>query len=495
MNILLDTNIFIQFEDYKILDESYTNLFNILSKYQYRLYIHPASLEDIKKDKDDSRREVSLSKINKYTILDKSILPTEEDIKKLGLKQTKDNDRIDNLILFSLYKDNVNLLLTEDSNLIKKARKIGLDHRVMYVQQALNTFKQLHMQHLVSFPDMLKKYVYELDGDDEIFDSLKNNYIEFKTWFKKISQDRRECWIHSFSGDKKLGGILIYKEEDTPVVTSDNIGLPGKTLKISTLKIADHMQGHKLGELFIKTVFNYANKNHYDYVYLTARSDNQSYLLNLLEDFGFVNYGKCTKKRDDVYVKKMSLRGEAQGTADVLDFHRRYSPSIRCSGGVNKYIVPIQPYYHNILFPEIEDNRRLFYTHASAGNTIKKAYLSHSKIKNMCRGDLILFYRSKDKKSITTLGIVEKIFISKELDTILEEVAKRTVFSYEEIKKMAEKETHIILFRLVEHFPAPYITRDWLKEEKIYKNCQSICKVENDVFSRILKKGKLNHCL
>ena len=49
MNILLDTNIFIQFEDYKILDESYTNLFNILSKYQYRLYIHPASLEDMKK--------------------------------------------------------------------------------------------------------------------------------------------------------------------------------------------------------------------------------------------------------------------------------------------------------------------------------------------------------------------------------------------------------------------------------------------------------------
>lgn len=112
----------------------------------------------------------------------------------------------------------------------------------------------------------------------------------------------------------------------------------------------------------------------------------------------------------------------------------------------------------------------------------------------MKEGDLVLFYRSNDKKAITTLGIVEKSFKSKELNTILEEVTKRTVYSYEEIKKMSKKETNIILFRLVGHFEPPFIKSTWMREEKIYKNCQSICEIDEISFSKILKHGKLSYC-
>jgi rRNA-processing protein FCF1 len=496
MNILIDTNIFIYFEDFKVLDDSYTNLFNILNKYNHNMFIHPSSLEDISKDKDMLRQQISMSKIKKYTILDRPPIPSEKELIVLGLNENVDNDRIDNLILYALYKDSVNILLTEDIGIIKKARQLGIDHRVMYVQQALNTFRQLHLHDQVSYPEMIKKYIYQLDITDNIFNSLKEDYSEFLEWFKKISQERRECWIHSYPGTDKIGGILIYKEETDPIVTSDRKGLPGKVLKISTFKISEYMQGLKLGELFIKTIFGYTNKNNYNYLYLTTRSDKQEYLISLIEDFGFTYYGKCDKERDDVYIKQIGKISEnSKSGTNKLEFYKKYSPSILCGGDTNKFIVPIQPNYHNILFPELEDQKRLFYTHASVGNTIKKAYLSHANTKDMRSGDLVLFYRSQDKKAITTLGIVEKMFISSELDVILEEVAKRTVYSYDEIKKMSNKKTHIILFRLIDHFPEPFVTKEWLEEKRIYKKCQSICKIEDNVFNKILEKGRLTYCV
>ncbi len=495
MNILIDTNIFIYFEDFKVLDDSYTNLYQICTKFNHNFFVHPASLEDISKDKDKERKNVSLSKITKYNILQDPPLPKHDEIKNLELKESSDNDRIDNLILYSLYKNSVNILITQDSGIIKKARQIGIDHRVMYVQQALNTFKQLHISHAVSYPTMIKKYLYELDIEDEIFNSLKIDYKEFNDWFEIVSQERRECWIHSYPGEQKIGGILIYKDEKDPIVTNDNRGLRGRTLKISTFKIAEYTQGLKLGELFIKTVFSHAVKNGYEYVYLTTRGDKQEYLVNLIEDFGFYHYGRCQENRDDVYVKDMRAKENKSNGLSSLIFHQKFSPSILCNDNIRKFIVPIKPEYHNILFPEIEENKRLFYTHPSAGNTIKKAYLSHAKVKNISSGDLLLFYRSHDKKSITTLGIVEKMFVSTELDEILEEVAKRTVYSYDDIQKMSEKETHIILFRLVGHFEGSFISNKWLIEHTSYKNCQSICSIDDNSFEKILEHGKLTYCM
>ncbi len=495
MNILIDTNIFIYFEDYKVIDESFTKLYSLCIKFNHKFFIHPASIDDINNDKDIERRRVSLSKIKKYSMLENAQLPSKEKMKELGLTENNSHDRIDNVILYSLYMNSANLLLTQDIGIIKKARKIGIDHRVMFVQQALHSFNKLHLQHEIYYPNMINKYLYELNQEDKIFESLKEDYSEFDSWFSKVSQEHRKCWIHGYSGDSKIGGILIYKDEYSPIVTDDDRPLKGKVLKVSTFKISEDMQGWKLGELFIKTVFSYANKNAYEYIYLTTRQEKQEYLVNLIEDFGFRKFGKCDKNRDEVFVKQIPRKAIENTNLNNIEFHKMYSPSIKCTLKVNKFIVPIQPDYHNILFPEIEDDKRLFYTHPSVGNTIKKAYLSHANTNQMKSGDLLLFYRSKDKMAITTLGIVEKTFKSKDLDVILEEVAKRTVYSYNEIKEQSKKETHIILFRLIEHFENPFITKDWMEKNGIYKKCQSICRIENETFSKIVNKGNLNYCV
>ncbi len=492
MNILLDTNIFIPLEDNKIIDESFGNLYKLLNEYNHNIFIHPATLSDINQDKDHKRKIISKSKLIKYSLLEDIPTPSNSELSDLGLNENKINDHHDNLILFSLFKNCVNILLTEDVGIVKKARKLGIDNRVMFVQQALHSFNHLHKVIEVSYPKITKKYLYEINRNDEIFDSLKEYYKEFDTWFTKISQAQRKCWIHDFSGDK-IGGILIYKDELNPIITDDDRGLSGKVLKLSTFKIADHIQGIKLGELFIKKAFNHANKNHYQYIYLTTRKDKQKYLISLIEDFGFYRYGICENNRDDVYIKEIPLDKKICTPLDKMDFHKKYSPFVRCLNNTKKFIVPIKPVYHNILFPEIEQNKRLVYIKPSAGNTIKKAYLSHANTKQMGEGDLILFYRSKDKMAITTLGIVEKAFKSTKPDAILEEVAKRTVYSYDEIVEMSKKETHIILFRLIDHFDKPFVTKEWMQRENIDKVCQSICQIDDKMFDKILKKGKLNH--
>jgi rRNA-processing protein FCF1 len=495
MNILIDTNIFIYFEDFKIVDESFNKLYKVCDKFNHNFFIHPSSLDDIKNDRNADRRDISLSKMKKYSMLINAPKPSKDIILELGLSENNSHDGIDNIILFALYKNTVNILLTEDTGIIKKARKLGIDHRVMYVQQALHSFNKLHLQHEVYYPDMTKKFLYELDRNDKIFDSLKDDYHEFDKWFTKVSQEQRECWIHGHSGDLGIGGILICKEENNPIVTYDDKALKGKTLKISTFKIAEHMQGLKLGELFIKTAFTYANKNNHQYIYLTTRRDKQEYLVSLVEDFGFYHYGTCENNRDDVYIKEVGKQKNIMTDITNIDFYKRYSPSVRCQDSTNKFLIPIRPEFHNILFPEMEVQRRLLYTNPSAGNTIKKAYLSHANTKQMKEGDLVLFYRSKDKQAITTLGIIEKTFKSDNLDIILEEVTKRTVYSYNDIREMSKKETNIILFRLIDHFDPPFITKKWLEAENIYKNCQSICKLEDDKFNKILKQANLNYCI
>lgn len=62
-------------------------------------------------------------------------------------------------------------------------------------------------------------------------------------------------------------------------------------------------------------------------------------------------------------------------------------------------------------------------------------------------------------------------------------------------QKLTSLHTHVILFRLVNHFEKPYITKRWMEEENIYKNCQSICKINDDTFTKIMNKSNFNYCI
>ncbi|RJS72177.1 hypothetical protein CW714_04890 [Methanophagales archaeon] len=55
----------------------------------------------------------------------------------------------------------------------------------------------------------------------------------------------------------------------------------------------------------------------------------------------------------------------------------------------------------------------------------------------MKEGDILLFYRSRDVKGITSIGIVEKVYENiTNPDEIISYVGKRSVYSQSEIKEV-----------------------------------------------------------
>ncbi|HXT00079.1 MAG TPA: N-acetyltransferase, partial [Elusimicrobiota bacterium] len=163
-----------------------------------------------------------------------------------------------------------------------------------------------------------------------------------------------------------------------------------------------------------------------------------------------------------------------------MEYHVRFFPHFRAAG-VGKYLVPIRPGYHQVLFsdhPENQEQLSLFTT----GNAIKLAYLCHSSIGGIQPGDILLFYRSGDIKGITSLGIVESAAHLSDLDKIVQLVSKRTVYPISELTKMARKPTKVLLFRLATHLAAP-VGRDVLAQGGGVKgSVQSIRRITDECF-------------
>lgn len=69
--ILLDTNILIYREGEKKLDKDILTLSRLLmDSIEYKLVIHPLSIEELKKYKDKDQRDVIISKVSIYKLLE-----------------------------------------------------------------------------------------------------------------------------------------------------------------------------------------------------------------------------------------------------------------------------------------------------------------------------------------------------------------------------------------------------------------------------------------
>ncbi|EPJ43788.1 MAG: hypothetical protein OFPII_39090 [Osedax symbiont Rs1] len=478
MRILLDTNIFIPMEDSSsYLDKKLATLHR-LSQLNLELLIHPESKNDIARDKNESRKQAMLSRLPKYMVLTSPVNLDDEEETCLFGKPKKDNDKVDNRILYAVYKDCVHLLVTEDSGIHKKARKLGLGERVLTVEQIVASLKYLENRENSPHPNIKNVHCYTLNLQDPLFASLRNGYEKFDQWFKeKCCKTARMAWV-SFNEADCLNAICIYKIEEDPIVTNDCRALRGIVVKLCTFKVTK--TGVKFGELLLKQSFTYAVDNNINYVYLTIEPGKHGELRSLVSNYGFTLYGVDEKGRDDVFIKEFPKSPPSE-ILHPLEFAIKYFPMVQISSN-NAYIVPIKPEYHRVLFPEAQCQQSLFADQGnSAGNSILQAYLSKSPIKSIRPGDVLFFYRSDDHKEITSYGIVEQFIIESEPEKILQWVAKRTVYTYSEIKSMAGCHVKIILFRVVRHLKSP-LGFEKLKEDKVINgSIQSVTKlsVEN----------------
>ncbi len=497
MRILLDTNIFIPLEDSTdILSTSFSDFIRLAHTYSHTILIHKSSLEDIDRDKNQKRKSSMLSRFQKYEILEDTDEFSEEILSQYKLKGTKDNDKVDNVILAATYHNAVHLLITEDRGIHKKASKLGISDNVLYLQQAVDILKRLHPQETKIFhPNLANKPLHQIDLQDPFFDSLREDYNGFDEWFRKSAAEGRLAWANIAEDANTINAILIYKSEHSETITTDHKTLPHNSLKISTFKVAEKIRGRKVGELLFKTVFEYAYKNAYSWVYLTIHPYKHAFLKDMCIDLGFYEYGIDYKsQRDQVLVKQIGIQDRAATVETPFEFYRKYSPALLCTK-TKKYIIPIQRQYHQVLFPDNQKIANLFLDNNPPGNTLKKAYLSHAPLKTMHRGDIVLFYRTGDERRITTLAIVEDYFISQDSDYIASRVAKRTVYSFDNIVQMAEKPTKVLIFRQVTHFTDRSITFEWMYSQRIVSgNIQSITQITDDSFNKIMEKENAKNC-
>jgi predicted nucleic acid-binding protein len=494
MKVIFDTNILIHIEDPKELPKNLQDLLKIYRGYGHQIFIHPASMKDINNDKDEKRKKLILSKLEGYPVIETPPKPTNNFLSLVG-ESSSSNDINDNEILFAIQKNTADFLITEDYGLQKKAIKASLEDRVLSIDSALDYFKNLYARKEVHHTLIKKDFVRNLDIEDAFFDSLKEDYgdADFKNWFKQKSIEGRICWV--YQEDDKIKALLMLKEEDEPIPTSPPIPA-GKKLKIATLKV--EISGSKLGELFLKMAFQYCISNQIFDIYLTHYRKQDDRLIPLIENFGFELVGfleerKGRTEKEEVYLKKLIPK---EIDLPPLDLARKFYPSYMDSPDIRKFWVPIKPEYHDRLFPDFMKRQMRITDYSEInipGNAIKKAYLSHSAITKIRTGDILLFYRSHDRKAITSIGIVDREPVrTNEPDKVAAIVGQRSVYLYDEIKEMAQKPILVLLFRHHLNLPNPPDLNYLRKHEIIKEVSQSIMELNHNQYVVIKKGGKLD---
>jgi hypothetical protein len=487
MRFLLDTNILIPLEDSQVpLVDSLANFVRIAREHGHQLVYHPASEDDINRDTNLERRTKTLQRLRQYTRLD---APPSCPWNTPGLAV---NDASDNEILYALHCDAVHALVTEDRGIHDKAKASGLLGRVYTIQTAEDWLRRLHEKQRVQLPNIEETELYSLTPDlgDEFFDSLRDSYKRFDLWFRAKACDGRRAWVTRESNGR-LGAICIFAQQDHEQITEDGRMLHGPSLKLCTFKVGSAIRGRKIGELFLKAAFRYATANRLEEIFIHGDVDQDHFLFEMLEDFGFTRVGTHpgTNGRDAVYLKNHPVDAPAL-SFEPFEYLRQFFLHFRHDEAVAKFIVPIRPEYHQVLFPDCRLVRQLaLFQGNQAGNAIKLAYLCNAQTRVMNPGDVVLFYRSGDESALTSLGIVESYETLADADAIASRVKRRTVYSMEEISQMVGKPTRVMLFRLVKHFQQP-LDLGWLKRNHITKGApQSIMKISAAAFEGVLAHG------
>ena len=378
------------------------------------------------------------------------------------------NDSVDLEMLGALDNHAVDLLVTEDRRLRDHADAAGLGPQTLSILGAVEYLKRLFGES-VALPTVHARMAYQLSVEDPIFETLREGYNDFDSWWEKVSKSHRDCrTIEGPAGELEALAVLKI-EYDRPY------GLPARALKLCTFKVAPEAEGAKRGELILKSVFHFAAEHDLDCVYVTV-FDQHVGLVNLLNSFGFAALDTRTDQGELVMVKRLRPPSDAGDCSD-LDYNRLYGPGAVL---VNRVcVIPIQPRWHDVLFPEARIQGRLLPEEPS-GNAMLKAYLCRSSIRRLAPGDLVIFYRS-GHQHVSVIGVVERTLATSEPGEIRRFVSTRTVYTDEEIASMcAQGEVLAILFRQDRVLSTPWPLRQLKENGVLSAPPQSVQQVDDE---------------
>lgn len=312
MRALLDTNIVIHRENVKATNLSIGQLFHWLDALHYEKVIHPYTVNELRKYSSDQIQKLYDAKLAAYTQMKSVAKQTPDFLKLLNDTPKTDNDLIDNQLLFELYCGRADILITEDRKMRIKAQKLGIEDRVFTIN-AFITKATAENPDLIEYKylSVKKEFFGNIDVTNSFFDTFREDYPEFEQWFaKKCDEEAYIC--HNDRGE--ILGFLYLKTEDESENYNDISPRfnPTRRLKVGTFKV--EASGFRLGERFIKIIFDNAIERHLNEIYVTLFMDRPELkaLYDLLIRWGFFEYGiKCTDgKEETVLVKKLGIYDE-----------------------------------------------------------------------------------------------------------------------------------------------------------------------------------------
>lgn len=496
MRILLDTNIIIHREASRVYNQDIGLLFNWIDKLHYEKCVHPLTLEEIDSYQDEEVVNTMRVKIGNYNQL-KTDSPENEKITTLRKFDKTRNDFIDTSLVKEVLNNRVDFLITEDRGIHRKAKNLGIPEKVYkidaFLEKCIAENPDLKDYQVLS---VKKEYFGNINLKDEFFKSFLEDYAEFEWWFNKKADNISYVCIT----DGLVRAFLYLKIEDSGSESYRDITpafSPKKRLKIGTFKVTS--TGFKLGERFLKIIFDNAMAHKVDEIYVTIfdEREEQQRLIYLLEEWGFSYWGEKASSNgvEKVFVKEFQKHTN-------LDKPRHHYPFISLTGN-QKFIVPIYPEYHTELFPDSylnNESPQNFVENQPHRNALKKVYISRSYNRNLKSGDLVLFYRTGGHYQgvVSTLGVVENVITDiRDEAHFIELCRKRSVFNDNELKKYwnwtPNNRPFIVNFLYVDSFPMPKVNLKRLRELDIIQEApRGFELLGNDKFEQILKEARAN---
>jgi hypothetical protein len=271
-----------------------------------------------------------------------------------------------------------------------------------------------------------------------------------------------------------------------------------KRLKVGTLKVTAN--GYKIGERFLKIIFDNALVNKVDEIYVTIfnKTTEHERLISLLEDYGFTYYGN---KTSDNGVEKVYTKPFAKAT--VID---KANPKIGypyLPDDTNIFIVPIYPDYHTELFPDSilrTESPKDFVENEPHRNAISKVYISRSWERGLQPGDRLIFYRTGGYHVgvATTVGVVESVITDiPDVQTFIRLCRKRSVFTDEELVKHWNHKPHNLPFIVNFLYVGSFKRRPnlkWLIDNEVITDINSVprgfSRISQQDFDNIVKHSR-----
>ena len=478
---LIDTNIIIELEDNHPVNPIFAAFTSLASTYRAQIVIHEAAYDDVNRDINPERRRISLSKLDKFQKISKSVQPIDDILEKKFGPLSNVNDFVDANLLHDLDVGAADFLVSEDRRLHRRARRYSrqLGDRVFFVADAVQHLK-------VTFepkPTLIRKIrevpAHSIRRDDPIFEGMEQDYPDFNSWWSKCVREQRNCWILEGS-DQTIAGLVVRKDENK--TNTDAVQKVGKILKVCTFKVHPESRGLKLGELLLKQILWFAQRNSYDLVYLTT-FDQQTSLIDLIEYYGFEH--TTNKDRGErIYEKRLSKSPiAADEGSDIFEIDRINYPRFVTAPPVQGFVIPIQESYHDVLYPDLQHELPLFSLfnpsfatndRSRPGNTIRKVYLCRAPSKLGPPGSLLFFYkgqsRNQPSQAITTIGILEEVTTAQSTTELHRLTGGRSVYTEQQLIRWGatkEKPVKVVNYLLAAYIDPP-VEINKLQEWRIF---------------------------